>query len=125
MAYVNDSVFDNGLNWAVTEGVRLDICSADPTNSYTGATSLYSLGSTSNTPVSVSSPAPNSPDGRKVVIEPISDGEVTATGTASHWALTDGQSVVIASGSLTSAVAVTQGSTFTLTGIDIAIRDAI
>lgn len=120
MAFIADAVFDNGLSYADTNGTRIDITSQEATT-YAEATSTYTLG---NDTVNTGAPEAGDVDGRKVVVPAISSGSVTATGTASHWALTDGTSVLIATGALTATQSVTSGNTFTLDAIDITIRDA-
>ena len=120
MAFLNDNVFDSGLAYATTNGTRLDICSTDPGGVYATVTA-NTLG---NKTLSTGSATNGDVDGRKVVVPAITDGSVTGTGTATHWALTNGSSVVVASGSLTSSQAVTSGNTFTLDAIDITLRDA-
>lgn len=117
-AYLNVEVYDSGLDWVATKATRLDICSQQPTD-YTGATSTYSLGN--KTSISVAAPSDRAGGGREVIIAAITDGAVTATGTASHWALTDGTSILVAAGSLSASQAVTEGNTFTLTSFAIGI----
>ncbi len=117
-AYLNVEVYDSGLDWVETKATRLDICSQQPTD-YTGATSTYSLGN--KTSISVAAPSDRAGGGREVIIAAITDGEVTATGTASHWALTDGTSILVAAGPLSASQAVTDGNTFTLTSFAIGI----
>jgi hypothetical protein len=121
MAFLNDNVYDSGLSYVTTNGTRIDICSQEPTT-YTQATSTYTLGN--KTSMTVGSPTNGATDGRKVVVPAITTGSVTATGTASHWALTNASNTLIATGSLTSNQSVTSGNTFTLDAIDITIRDA-
>jgi hypothetical protein len=125
MAFLNDNVFDSGLSYITTNGNRIDICSQEPTT-FAQATSTYSLGN--KTSMVMGSPTNGNVDGRKVVVPAIisgAAGTVTATGTATHWALTDGpDSILIATGSLTTSQVVTSGNTFTLDAIDITIRDA-
>lgn len=122
MAYLNDRVLDNGLTVLDTEANRLDICSQEPT-SYAEATITYTLGN--KTSLSVGSPADRSPDGRKVTVAAITDGTVTGTDDATHWAITDtSNSRLLATGSLSASQAVTSGNTFTLAAFDIGIPDA-
>ena len=122
MAYLNDRVLDLGLTVLDTEANRLDLCSQEPT-SYAEATSTYTLGN--KTSLSVGAPADRSPDGRKVTIAAISDGTVTGTGTATHWALTDtSNSRLLATGALSASQGVTSGNTFTLGAFDVGIPDA-
>jgi hypothetical protein len=122
MAFINDRVFDNGLSVLDTEANRLDICSAEPTT-YAQATSTNTLGNKSG--LSVGAPEDRSPNGRKVAVAAITDGSVTATGTASHWAISDtGNSRLLATGALAASQAVTSGNTFSLGAFDIGIPDA-
>lgn len=120
MAFLIDTAFDSGLSWVTTNGTRLDICSAEPTT-YTQATATNTLG---NDTVTTGAAENNTPDGRKVVVAAITAGSVSGDGTANSWALTDGASVLIATGTVTTPQVVTNGNTFTLDAIDIAIRDA-
>lgn len=119
MAFISDEVFDQGLDYADTNGTRIDICSSEPAN-YAGIAAV-SLG---NATVNTGATAAGATDGRRVIVPAITTGSVTATGTASHWALSDGTAVLVASGPLTSSQAVTDGNTFTLDAISITIRDA-
>lgn len=122
MSFIADYVFDAALSKLDTEANRLDICSSEPTN-YTQATSTNTLGN--KTSLSVGAPADRSPNGRKVTVAAITDGVVTGTGTATHWAITDtGNSRLLATGALSASQAVTNGNTFTLAAFDIGIPDA-
>jgi len=120
MAFIADTVFDNGLTVVDTNGTRLDICSTEPTT-YTEATSTFTLG---NDTVNTGAPENGVTDGRRVIVPAISVGSVTGTGTAAFWALTDGASVLYATGSLSASQAVTTGNTFSLDAVSITIRDA-
>jgi hypothetical protein len=121
MSLLADRVFDNGLTVLDTEANRLDICSSEPTT-YAGATSTVSLGN--KTSLSIGAPADRTGGGRKVTVAAITDGSVTANGTASHWAITDtGNSRLLAAGALSSSQGVTSGNTFTLPAFDIGIPD--
>ena len=120
MAAINDEVYDQGLDYADTNGTRLDICSTDPGLTYATVTG-NTLG---NDTVNTGATQDGVTDGRRVQVPAISAGSVTGTGTATHWALTNGTNTVIASGALTSSQAVTSGNSFTLDAINITIRDA-
>jgi hypothetical protein len=123
MAFIADYCFDLALAYLDTSGNRLDICSQDP-GTYTAATSTYTLGN--KTSLSIGAPTDRSPNGRKVVVAAITDGSVTGSATASHWAISDtGNSRLIATGALSAPQAVTSGNTFTLAAFDIGIADAI
>lgn len=120
MATLGDRVFDNGLTVLDTEANRLDICSQEPTT-YTAATATYSLGN--KTSLAIGAPADRTGGGRKVTASAFTDGTVTATGTATHYAIVDTtNSRLLATGSLTSQ-AVTSGNTFSLGTFDIGIPD--
>jgi hypothetical protein len=119
MAYLNDRVLDNGLTVLDTEASHLYITSAEATT-YTQAATTYALG-VKATPT-VGAPAARAPSGRKVTVSAITDGTVSATGTASHYALVDQtNSRLLAAGPLGASQAVTSGNTFTLTAFDIGI----
>ena len=122
MPYINDEVFDGGLDYADTNGTRIDICYTQEPATYTEATSTYTCGNKTglNTPV----PEAGGTDGRRVIVPAVTDGSVTATQTAGWWALTDGASILVAAGALSSSQGVTNGNTFTLDAISITIRDA-
>lgn len=119
--YLNDEIFDQGLDYADTNGTRVDITSQAATT-YTEATSTYTLGN--KTGLNTGATQAGDVDGRKVVVPAITDGSVTGSGTATHWALTDGTSILVATGPLSASQAVTSGNTFTLGAIDLTIRDA-
>jgi len=121
MATLSDRVYDSGLSVLDTEANRVDICSAEPTT-YTAATSTNTLGNT--TSITISAPADGDTSGRKVTLSAISGASVTATGTATHFAITDtSNSRLLATGSLSASQAVTSGNTFSLTAVDIEIPD--
>jgi len=120
MAYINDEVFDAGLDYATANGTRMDICSSEPAN-YAGIAAV-SLGNKAG--LTVGAAQAGAVDGRRVVVPAITDGSVTADGTAAFWALSDATAVLIASGALSASQVVTNGNTFTLGTTDIAIRNA-
>ena len=121
MATLNNRVFDNGLTVLDTEANRVDVTSQEA-STYAEATSTYTLGN--STSLSIGAPADRSGGGRKVAVASITDGSVTGTGTATHYALVDtNNSRLLATGSLTASQAVTSGNTFTLATFDIGIPD--
>ena len=122
MAFINDEVFDGGLAYADTNGTRIDICYTQEPTTYTEATSTYTCGN--KTGLNTGAPTAGDTDGRKVVVPAITDGSVTATQTAGWWALTDGATILVATGALSATQGVTSGNTFTLDAISITIRDA-
>ena len=121
MSTLNNRVFDNGLTVLDTEANRLDITSQEATT-YAGASSTYSLGN--STSLSTAAPSDRGAGGREVVVAAISDGSVTGTGTATHYAIVDTvNSRLLATGSLTESQSVTSGNTFTLGSFTIGIPD--
>lgn len=121
MATLNDRVFDNGLTVLDTEANRIDVTSQEATT-YAEATSTYTLGN--STSLSIGAPADRTGGGRKVAVAAITDGSISATGTATHYAIVDtSNSRLLATGSLTASQSVTSGNTFTLATFDIGIPD--
>ena len=120
MAFLNDDVKDDGLQ-VLTDATStaLHICSQEPTTR-TEAVTTYTLGNKSSP--TIGSPTDGDSSGRKVVVSAITDGTVTGTDTATHWAVIDGTRL-LATNSLSSGQAVTSGNTFTLGAIDITIPD--
>lgn len=120
MATLGDRVFDAGLSALDTEATHLYITSAEASSFANVAT--VALGNKA-TPT-ISAPADRTGGGRKVTISAITDGTVTGTGTASHYAVTDDtNSRLLATGALSASQAVTSGNTFTLGAFDIGIPD--
>lgn len=121
MASLADRVLDQGLQILDQEASRLDICSQEPTT-YAEATSTYTLGNA--TSISIDAPADRTGGGRKVTLAAISGGSVSATGNATHYALTDVSNTrLLATGALTSAQSVTANNTFATSALDIGIPD--
>ena len=121
MAYMNDSVFDSGLSWAISNGVQLNICSAEPTT-YAEATATYSLGV--QTGITLDAISNGASSGRKTSIPAITAGTVNTSGSAAYWALTDGASILVATGALLATQTVTAGNTFSLDATTLTIADA-
>jgi hypothetical protein len=121
MASIADRVFDSGLTVLDTEATHIHVCSAEPTVFGT----LNSLGNKNfGAGGCFGAPADRTGGGRKVSSTAVTDGSVTSTGTATHWAVTDTtNSRLLATGALASSQAVTSGNTFTLSSFDIGIAD--
>ena len=122
--FMSDEIFDTGLDYADTNGTRVDV-------THTAEATTYSLATTDNvnsvgnkTGLNTGATADGAVDGRKVTVPAITDGTVTETATAGFWALTDGSSLLVATGPLTATQAMTDGNTFSLDAIILAIRDA-
>lgn len=124
MPFINDTELDALLSSINTDLEALWICSAEPTT-VTEATTTYGLGSKASP--TTTGPQDKSPNGRELQIDAISDGSVSVTGTASHWALvkTTATERLLATGDLASTQSVTNGNTFTLTAFTIGVPDAV
>lgn len=121
MPFIADYCFDLALA-GVASANKLTICSQEPVT-YTEANATYTLGN--KTTPSIGAAADRTPSGRKVTVSAITDGSVTGTGTASHWALVDTvNSRLLSTGALSASQAVTSGNTFTLAAFDVGIPDA-
>lgn len=121
MATLNDRVFDNGLSVLDTEANAIHVTSQEAAD-YAGATSTYTLGN--STSLSIGAPADRTGGGREVTVAQITDGAITGTGTATHYAIVDTvNSRLLATGALTASQSVTSGNTFTLASFKIGIPD--
>jgi hypothetical protein len=120
MATLNNRVFDNGLTVLSTEANVIHITSAEASDFSNVAT--VTLGN--STSLSIASPTDRSGGGREVIVAAITDGSVTGTGTATHYAIVDTvNSRLLATATLTASQAVTSGNTFTLSSVAIGIPD--
>lgn len=121
MATLNDRVFDNGLTVLDTEANAIHVTSQEAAD-YTAATSTYTLGN--STSLSIGAPADRSGGGREVTVAAITDGSITGTGTATHYAIVDtSNSRLLVTGTLSASQSVTSGNTFSLASFKIGIPD--
>ena len=108
MATLNDRVFDNGLSVLDTEANKILLTSQEATT-YAEANATYALGN--STSLSIAAPSDKSGGGREVVVAAISDGSITGTGSATHYAIVDtSNSRLLATSSLSSSQSVTLAS---------------
>jgi len=120
MATLDNRVFDNGLTVLDTEADEIHITSAEATSF--ANVSAVTLGN--STTLSIGAPADRAGGGREVTVAATTDGSVTGTGTATHYAIVDsGNSRLLATGSLSASQSVTNGNTFTLSSVTIGIPD--
>jgi hypothetical protein len=120
MATLDNRVFDNGLTVLDTEANAIHITSAEAT-SFANVASVTLGNSTS---LSIGAPQDRAGGGREVVVAAITDGSVTGTGTATHYAIVDtDNSRLLATSTLTASQSVTSGNTFTLSSVAIGIPD--
>lgn len=114
MAFFSDDVLDGALQELrdATTPV-LHICSQEPTT-YTEAATTYTLGNKSAPTITAQADA--SPDGRKVEISTFTDGNVTGTGTGTHWALVDANdNRLLATVAVPASQALTSGNPMSMT----------
>ena len=125
MSFIADRVLDLGLNVLDTEATHIYVTSAEATT-FTDATTTLALGNKNfGAGGCFGAPAARTPSGRKVASTAITDGSITASGTATHWAVVDSaNSRLLATGALASSQAVSSGNTFTLASFDIGIPGA-
>ena len=123
MAFIADIIFDSGLDYLTTNGESVYLCSQEPTT-YTEAVSTYALAD--ENAVSMGAAAAGATDGRRVIVPAITGGDVTGTGTVTHWAVvkTTATTALLATGALASSQAITSGNTFDMAAFSITIRDA-
>ena len=123
MATLSDRVYDNGLSVLDTEANKILLTSQEATD-YTGANVTFALGNSAT--LSIAAPSDRTGGGREVVVAAVSDGSVTATGTATHYAIVDTvNSRLLATGSLTTSQSVASGNTFSLGSFTIGIPDPV
>ena len=119
---LHDDVLDAALDALDgTSTVTLHLCSSNPGLTYATAISA-SLGNKAGPTIGAA--ADRTGGGRKRTVAAITDGSVTASGTAAYYALIDVTAeTVLASGHLSAGKALLTGNPFTLTAFDIGIPD--
>ena len=78
MPLISNEVFDQGLDYADTNGTRLDICFTQEPTTYTEATSTFTCG---NSAVNTGITEDGAVNGRRVIVPAVTSGNVTATQT--------------------------------------------
>jgi len=123
MAWLANEVLDAALTYIDTNAENLYICSQEPTT-YAAAQTTYKLGTKALDAASIAAVGEGSPNGRSILVAAITDGTVNATGTATHFAITDNSaSLLLATGALSASQSVTSGNTFSLTSFTVRIPD--
>ena len=118
--WFHDDALDAQLNVVKNNSENLYLCSAQPAT-FAEANTTYKLG-TKATPT-FTGPADHT-SGRKITVDAISGGTVSATNTATHWALTDDSaSKLLATQALSAPQSVTSGNTFSLPAFIISVPD--
>lgn len=121
MPTLNNRVFDNGLSVLDTEANKITITSQEA-STYAEGNATFALGS--STSLSIAAPSDRTGGGREVVVAEVTDGSISVSGTATHYAILDTvNSRLLATGSLSASQAVSAGNTFTLGSFTIGIPD--
>lgn len=119
---LHDVFLQSGLRLLDSDSSHIYIVNADPTT-YTQATSTFALGNKNFGAGAVFGTCyAASPNGQRVTSTAVTDGTVTAAGTATGWAVvTQASSRLDANGQLSASQVVASGNTFTLGQFDIRI----
>lgn len=119
-ATLSNGVLDALLSYISGNCENLYICNAQPTT-FAEASTTYKIGTKASP--SFTGPADDT-SGRKVTLDAITDGTVSATDTATWFALTDDSlSELLLAQELSSSQGVSSGNTFTLTASVINVPD--
>ena len=119
-ATIADAVFDAALQYIEDNGTVVHILSQASTIGTTDAAS-YTLGN--ETACTYTGPG-DAASGRKTSLDAITDGDVTGTDTATHFAITTATHfVTLVCQELASSQGVTSGNKFTLTAVEINLPD--
>ena len=122
MARIHDEILDAALT-ELDAATAIHICSAEPAVGALSTTTTLSLGNKSfGAGGCFGALANGGTSGRKVDSTAITDGSVTDSGTATHWAAVDGTRT-LATGALSASQAVTSGNTFTLASFAVTFPD--
>jgi len=111
MAFLIDAALDAGLDYVRTNATAIYLCSQEPTTR-TEAVTTYALATKASPTINV--PSDRAGGGREITIAAFADGSVTATGTATHYAIVSGTEL-LATEALTSSQAVTILNTWEIT----------
>lgn len=124
---VNDYILDLSLNEIKNKSAAIRTCIGAPV-SYSEATTNYPTGKKSGgsniTGSNFSGPVDNTPTGRKITVNQLTNVPVDVSGTVDHVALIDTvNSILLAVTSLSAPVAVVAGNTMTINSFDFTITD--
>lgn len=120
MAQVSNRVYDEGLSVIPNDATHLYICSQEPTT-YAEASSTYALAVKASP--EIAAPSDRSAGGREVVVAFISDGTITGSDAATHWAIVNagGSGELLIASNLSASQTITSGNIFTLASFAIGI----
>lgn len=125
MPFLNDNTLDNGLAAPKAAADRLFLCNAEPAT-YLQASSTFKVGEKLLAAGGVfpGAIAAGSPSGRKLSTVAVSDGDITASGNASHWAsATSGSSRLEVAQALAATQAVTINNKWSMPATDVRLAN--
>lgn len=120
MSFTYDAALDAALNNIKTNGTTLHICSSEPAN-YAGIAAVQ----LASAPVTLTGPTAGDTSGRKVTIPAVTADDVDTSGTATHWALSNGVDTLVASNALSASALVDAAGTYNSAAIDIELPDFV
>jgi hypothetical protein len=113
--FAHDDVIDGGPDYVLANGDELWLCNAEP-DTYTEAVTTFAVGSKSAPSLSKTN---GTTDGRAARVAAFTDGAISATDTASHWAIVDaGATKLLLAGALTAPQGVTSGNPFSMSAFN-------
>lgn len=122
MAFLSDNVLDFGLDYLRLNGEDLHLTTSQIT-AYAG----LAAATLANRPaITIGALVDRAGGGRRAPVAAITDGTITGTGTASHFAIVDETSnEILAAGPLAANQVLTIGNVFALPTFNVGIPDAV
>ena len=121
MAYISDNAFDAALTYITGAATTIHVLTSAFNDTF-ASVGTNTLGNKASAGL-LSAPADGA-GGREVTVSAITDGNVTADGTANKWAIVSG-SELLASGTLSADQVLSNGNTLTLSSFAFGINDAV
>ena len=118
MALVPDPIIDAQL--AACEGTTCHVCSGEPTN-YAGIAAVELASAVISGSYAL---ADGTPDGRKNTLPGQADLNISADGTATHYAISNGSSILYVVADISNPQALTTGGTVSVAALTQTVRDA-
>ena len=118
MSLVPDPIID--LQLGVCEGTQVHVCSGEPAN-YGGIAAVELATAAISGSYSLSD---GTPDGRKNSLPGQADLTIDTSGTASHYAVSNGKDTLFVVATISNPQALTAGGTVSVAQLDHTVRDA-
>ncbi|PWT90378.1 MAG: hypothetical protein C5B54_07295 [Acidobacteria bacterium] len=121
----NPWVLDNGLIELVDDATHIYICASEPADYAAVLTTQLGnkdFSAAGGVFVTATNPSNRTPNGRRVTTQAVTDGSVTANGTAAWWAIVDAPNTrLLLDNALAASQGVTSGNVFSLPPFDFGI----